>query len=189
MKPDKYQQLALKTGDNVKLNEYQVGAKSTAIYPGKLAYPTLGMCGEIGELTEACRRGDDDNVPKEIGDVLWYVANVAADAELPLSGVCKRQTFKMKGFPAWDWTEACEELSVAAGIVAENVKKAIRDNNGILTDKRCENLCRALRRVILTLVSIANVYGYSLEDCAKMNLDKLYSRQERGKLSGDGDNR
>jgi NTP pyrophosphatase (non-canonical NTP hydrolase) len=189
VKPNKYQKLALKTGDNVKLNEYQAGAKSTAIYPGKLAYPTLGMCGEIGELIDACRFGRDEDTPKEAGDVLWYVANVAADAGLELEEVCKQKTFKLKRFSSWDWTEACEEMSVAAGVVAENVKKTIRDNDGVLTDARRDNIRKALKKVVLALAAVVYYFDCTLEECAKMNLEKLLSRQERGKLGGDGDNR
>ena len=32
-------------------------------------------------------------------------------------------------------------------------------------------------------------YGYKLSDIGKMNYDKLHSRQLRGKLHGNGDNR
>lgn len=190
MKPDTYQQLTLKTGDNVKLNEYQVGAVSTAIYPGKLAYPTLGLCGEVGELTAACARGDEKEIPKEIGDVLWYAANVANDCGMELSVVCKRKTFqKMKERIYWDADEACIDLVVVAGIVAENTKKTIRDNDGVLQDNRRDNIAKALRELLVILALIAQMCGTTLEACAKTNIAKLKSRQERGKLTGDGDNR
>lgn len=175
----------------MKLNEYQTGAVSTAIYPGKLAYPTLGLCGEVGELADACTDGKDDEVPKEIGDVLWYAANVAADMGLEFSEVCKRKMFQKRNLDAlfWDAPEACTELCVQAGRVAENVKKTIRDNNGDLEDKRKNNICRSLKKIIGVLAEVAHEYETTLEECAKMNLAKLKSRQERGKLKGDGDNR
>ena len=191
MKPDKFQQLTLKTGDNVKLNEYQVGAVSTAIYPGKLAYPTLGLCGEAGELTAACAEGRDDDVTAELGDVLWYVANVAADCDLALSVVCKRKMFQKKtpGVTYWDHTEACQELCIHVGVVAENVKKTVRDTDGVLQEKRQKNIVKALRSIMEVLAELAGMYGTTLEECAKANIAKLKSRQDRGKLKGDGDRR
>lgn len=174
----------------MKLNDYQTGAIRTAIYPGKLAYPTLGLCGEVGELTAACILKDKKNTPKEIGDVLWYVANVAADAGLQLSEVCKRKTFSYRNKARfWDRAEACENLTVEAGVVAENVKKTIRDHDGVLQENRQANIKRALKAVVLALASIARDSETTLEKCAKMNLDKLRSRQERGKLKGSGDDR
>lgn len=188
--PNTYQQLALKTGDNVKLNEYQTGAVSTAIYPGKLTYPTLGLCGEVGELADVVDTGSDTEILKEAGDVLWYAANVASDCGAALSEVCKRKTFQNSVKRVhWDSHEAVFEMVVQAGIVAENVKKTIRDNDGELQDKRRANILKALKKLIIVLAEIANNSHSTLEKCAKMNLEKLRSRQERGKLTGDGDNR
>lgn len=173
---------------SMNLDYYQSEARKTAIYPGKLMYPALGLCGEVGELTDACR--NEDGIQKEIGDVIWYIANVASDANLLLSDVIEKTTFKFKKkFPGWDQMEACEESWVAASVVAENVKKAFRDNNGVLTEARQEKVRKALQRLVLALSRIAYYYEVSLNECAKMNLDKLRSRQERGKLQGDGDNR
>lgn len=109
----------------MKLNEYQIEALKTAVYPKeyKVIYPALGLAGEAGETVDKVKkvlRGDSGGawteerrkaVALELGDVLWYVATLA-----------------------WD-------------------------------------------------------LGLSLEDVAKLNCEKLASRQERGKLAGDGDNR
>lgn len=188
---DEYQQISLTNGDNVKLNEYQIEAVSTAIYPGKLAYPTLGLAGEAGELIAAvCTRSEETS--KELGDVLWYVANVAEDCELPLSGVCSRMKFATKARTGlWGMDDMMEELAIAVGVVAENVKKTIRDTDGVLTDARRKNIKLALRQVmaILTDISRQAEWCASLEECAKINIEKLRSRQERGVLKGDGDSR
>lgn len=106
-------------------NEYQEKARSTAIYPAQMQviYPSLGVCGEAGEIAELVKKwirdesGHNmtaehrDNLTKEIGDVLWYLANLCSDL------------------------------------------------------------------------------GINLSDVAIVNLDKLASRQSRGKLHGDGSNR
>lgn len=39
------------------------------------------------------------------------------------------------------------------------------------------------------LSGLCTVMGWSLEDVAQQNLDKLASRQQRGKIDGNGDNR
>ena len=67
--------------------EYQKTAVSFAIYPAthKVLYPTLGLCGETGEVAEKVKKQVRDGVfnrhevAKELGDVLWYLANLSND--------------------------------------------------------------------------------------------------------------
>ena len=69
------------------LREYQIKAVGFAIYPAthKVLYPTLGLCGEAGEIAEKVKKQVRDNhfnrheVAKELGDVLWYLANLSND--------------------------------------------------------------------------------------------------------------
>jgi NTP pyrophosphatase (non-canonical NTP hydrolase) len=100
--------------------EYTGFVKSMKVFPEKFAiiYPTLGMMGEAGEVSEKVKkwmRGDREldkaELVKEVGDVLWYVTALADDL------------------------------------------------------------------------------GYTLEDVALMNIEKLASRRDRGVVKGEGDNR
>lgn len=43
--------------------------------------------------------------------------------------------------------------------------------------------------VLWGLAGIADIFGLSLEDVAKMNIEKLASRKVRGVIEGNGDNR
>jgi NTP pyrophosphatase (non-canonical NTP hydrolase) len=196
MNLNEFQQASRTNGDNVLLNQYQADAVSTAIYPGTLSYPTLGLCGEVGELIAVLTSRfvpsyrDDilDDFKKEAGDVLWYVANVASDMDVLLSEVMQRKEFDIC-LEVWDVDEGIDELPVHAGVVAENVKKTLRDNCGVLTDDRCDNIMKALRLVVVWLERLCSYYGTTLAECAQLNSDKLRDRQERGVLKGDGDNR
>lgn len=89
--------------------EYQSGSRVTAVYPGagaSLLYPTLGLCGEAGEVAEKVKRmmRDDGGVltaarrlalAAELGDVLWYVAQVATEAGLSLDAVATDNLAKL----------------------------------------------------------------------------------------------
>jgi len=174
----------------MKLDEYQTGARSTAIYPDKLYYPTLGLVGELGELITAVR-SDPLEIPKELADCLWYVANLAADADLTLSEVCNRQNFPTKWHAScYSWTyNELAELWIAMGQIGESVKKTIRDNDSVLTDTRRAVIKKALREVMLNLTCFAIDNMVVLEQCAIENLEKLRSRQERGVIKGDGNAR
>ena len=79
-------------------NEYQRAAAETAIYPEGLTYPALGLCGEAGEVAELVKKMIRDdagvltperraNLKKELGDVLWYVSEVARQAGLELNEI------------------------------------------------------------------------------------------------------
>lgn len=80
-------------------------------------------------------------------------------------------------------------LTGEAGEVAEKVKKSIRDDEGVLTDKRAKQLQKELGDVLWYVAAMCHELGMDMESVALKNLDKLQDRQERGKIQGDGDSR
>ena len=76
-----------------------------------------------------------------------------------------------------------------AGEVADKVKKVIRDNNQQFTDERKREIAKEIGDVLWYCATMAHDIGFTLEEVAQMNIDKLASRQQRGKLGGNGDNR
>ena len=84
-------------------DEYQEFARSTAIYPTtcKVTYPTLGLCGEAGEVAEKVKKhmrdGKSlDGVGLELGDVLWYISALADDLGVTLEEVAQAKVDKLK---------------------------------------------------------------------------------------------
>ena len=84
-------------------DEYQEFARSTAIYPtdSKVIYPTLGLCGEAGEVAEKVKKhmrdGKSlDGVGLELGDVLWYISALADDLGVTLEEVAQANVDKLK---------------------------------------------------------------------------------------------
>ncbi len=89
--------------------EYQDSAILTAVYPEKMKilYPTLGLAGETGEVAEKIKKLYRDtngeltpefleDMAKELGDVLWYLANLAKDLGLSLDGIAEENLTKLK---------------------------------------------------------------------------------------------
>ena len=76
-----------------------------------------------------------------------------------------------------------------AGEAAEKVKKAMRDDGGVLTEERREALAAELGDVLWYVAQLATEAGLDLGEIAGDNLAKLLSRQERGVLQGSGDTR
>lgn len=91
-------------------NEYQNEAIKTNIYPDdKMLHDlVLGLCSEAGEVADKLKKYDRDStystdentkliqdVFKELGDVLWYVSNIADKLELTLDDVAKGNLIKL----------------------------------------------------------------------------------------------
>jgi len=90
-------------------NEYQKKSRKTAIYPDKdsnFVYPTLGLVGEAGEVAEKIKKvirdkggqldkETKDMLKKELGDVLWYVAQLATELNLSLDEVAEKNIEKL----------------------------------------------------------------------------------------------
>lgn len=82
-------------------------------------------------------------------------------------------------------------LANEAGEVAGKVKKWARDDKGVLplTDERRDAIASEMGDVLWYMAALAEDIGADLGEIAAANLEKLASRQERGTLGGDGDNR
>jgi NTP pyrophosphatase (non-canonical NTP hydrolase) len=80
-------------------------------------------------------------------------------------------------------------LAGEAGEVADKLKKVIRDNNGVLTDEVRDAVAKEIGDVLWYVAVLASEMNYALDRIAQGNLDKLASRQQRGVISGSGDNR
>ena len=77
----------------ITFEEYQLAAAETAIYSGSIdvMYPALGLAGEVGEVCNKIKKHyrdgtplDTDDLRKELGDVLWYLAALATDLDIDL---------------------------------------------------------------------------------------------------------
>lgn len=91
------------------LNAYQEAARRTAIYDERyrVIYPALGLASEAGEVAGKIKKvlrdqgGDFGRAPTEaikdeLGDVLWYVAVLAADLGLSLEEIGRDNIAKLQ---------------------------------------------------------------------------------------------
>ena len=87
-------------------NKYQIETRKTKIYRDDIIYPSLGLSGEVGELMNQIKKiyRDDNgkisivrkqNLTKEIGDVMWYIARVADDLNIDLTEVVELNLEKL----------------------------------------------------------------------------------------------
>ena len=88
-------------------DEYQDHCAETAIYPSEdgIVYTLLGLGNEAGELQGKYKKYLRDSeswettkekMIDELGDVLWYVAMLASELEVPLSLVMERNLIKLQ---------------------------------------------------------------------------------------------
>lgn len=87
------------------------------------------------------------------------------------------------------WVYPALGLTNEAGEVSGKLKKIIRDNDGVINLEQRQDISKELGDVLWYIAQLASELGIELEDVAAANLAKLASRQERGTLTGNGDNR
>ena len=80
-------------------------------------------------------------------------------------------------------------LANEAGEVAGKIKKIFRDRAGVIGDEDREALKYELGDVLWYLTQLCTELNLTLEEVAAANLEKLFSRLERGQIRGDGDHR
>jgi len=91
--------------DLTSFDTYQMEAMKTAIYPKDqgIPYLMLGLIGEVGEVAEKIKKEirdgklvDEDDLKKELGDILWYLSNLALEFDISLSDVAYTNITKLQ---------------------------------------------------------------------------------------------
>lgn len=183
----------------MKLTEYQHEALKTAIYPvdRELDYTVLGLLSEVGELGEAYAAGKQgwgysqaalEQLFSEAGDCYWYLAAVADAINAPLGTIVTvREALEVQYLSSRGLTVL--EIVRAASAIAGIVKKAIRDNDGYLSDKGRETIKDEIAIAWLHLDNLATLFGGNGVAIRAKNLNKLADRAARGVLAGSGNTR
>ncbi len=81
------------------------------------------------------------------------------------------------------------KMNGEAGEIAEKVGKIMRDDESVISEEKRQSLLLELGDVLWYIAAQAKELGFTLEQVANANIEKLASRSARGKLSGSGDNR
>ncbi len=93
----------------MELSEYQSLSRRTATYPRAgedMTYPARGLCGEAGEVAEKVKKTLRDDggllseerreaLSRELGDVLWYLSQLATEADLDLETIAEENLDKL----------------------------------------------------------------------------------------------
>jgi len=98
----------------MQFSDYQKESRATAKYPdldNNFVYPTLGLVGEAGEVADKIKKLQRDQgiftpdkvtnetkaeITKELGDVLWYVAQLATEFGVDLDDVAQGNIDKLR---------------------------------------------------------------------------------------------
>lgn len=76
-----------------------------------------------------------------------------------------------------------------AGEIQGKLKKVLRDQGGVLSGEARFELIKELGDLQWYVARLADALGAPLGKVAEKNISKLLSRQDRGVLGGNGDNR
>lgn len=118
-------------------------------------------------------------IPQETLSFLDYMRLSQVTAKYPDAGIGSERALSYLGL----------KLAGEAGEVAEKFGKIIRDKDGVGTPDDRNELIKELGDVLWYITAWANELNISLEQVARINIEKLYSRHERGVIGGSGDNR
>ena len=78
----------------------------------------------------------------------------------------------------------CGEVGELHSLMAKSIRDGVKNREEFL-----HNVRKELGDVLWHVAAIADDFGFSLEDIAVGNVDKLASRKERKVLQGSGDHR
>lgn len=110
----RFHQEQAEEGASLRFAEYQVGANSTAVYPRKhpIMYCALGLAEEAGEVAGKFKKalrdhawdGTIEDLPdtvrsaivEEMGDVLWYLSQLARELHTDLDTVARVNYSKLQ---------------------------------------------------------------------------------------------
>jgi NTP pyrophosphatase (non-canonical NTP hydrolase) len=194
------------------LDEYQAAARRTDQNRAKglegLAFPLLGLFGEVGTLLSALKKkqrdrnsyvGYSDAVIEEFGDVLWYFSNIASRASLNLSVLAQLVSRNLQD---WGGVEVqhlaafrdlqrakdkhgspdSPEFENAVIVLAGKVGLLLNDFSLGRVAKNRDVLSAQLVEIFRALIRAANLADVDLQTAAARNIDKINSRWPKARI-------
>ena len=185
----------------VGMNAYQrVTALTDNFNDTALDLPILGLFGEVGGLLSALKKKQrdqsyqqsyDEAISEELGDVLWYFTRIASRANLDLSVIAQRAFREMS-----DWDDvvpdefgpfgdvqslrkepiSSEEFSSRVIQLAGRVGDLVNDLHAKAFSSNRDKLAAHLVEVFRAIIDAADAADIDLEDAARQNLYKIFSR-------------
>ncbi len=124
----------------MEFSEYQEKARNTAIYPKDqgLYYTTLGLVGEAGEIANKVKKVIRDDggqitdkarsiIANEIGDALWYIANLSFELNIELDMIAHQNLMKLSARQETGTTKGSEDdrgqIKDIASLMSQSILK------------------------------------------------------------------
>lgn len=169
------------------IKDFQKEAIKFAAFGNKMEneYLALGLSGEVGEVLNKLKKiiRDDDgqltedaarHIALEVGDVLWYVVTIAHKEKIRLLFTQhKKENVSLQEAIKFGMEVAYQSFRTSDDLIGGRVA---------LPPIRLLVICSSLEL-------LSNFAGYTLEEVADMNIQKLTDRKNRGKIGGSGDDR
>ena len=169
------------------LNEYQALAQRTSPNDGhdRMDNAMLGLIGETGEIIDVFKKYIYQSSPEtklptekfaeEIGDVMWYMAELAAGMEARIGDIAGNS------FSQFD-KDAARRCGTTGNLRREVTKMhRCADMICIAIEKNAHReQIKYMRRMISRAARLACMNGYTLEEVCRKNIQKLQARYPEG---------
>ncbi len=152
--------------NGISFEEYQKLAQrtsSTTTARDKLINGALGLCGEVAEYAREMRF--IEKRISEAGDIMWYVAEIAAGIGKTIADAANIDEINYNGGMFYD-----------AGDIADAIKKHVYQGHDI----DAHAILCGLNRIMFVIYTRVPDLGYSMDDVLRGNVEKLLKRYPNG---------
>ena len=145
----------------------------------------LGLIGEIGEVVSELKKhsregsayvGFSSRLAEEIGDVLWYVSDLATRCHIRLNTLEAFSTpsTSHSNTNHGEWIRVALSLAAYAGQLSRSYDSLLSDRESTHTFNT--RLREALTGIVTELTRLSSIYRLSIADIAAENLEKVNHR-------------
>ena len=167
------------------LGQYQRQARKTSLYApvqggDTITTPMLGLIGETGEVVSELKKraregsayiGFRERLGEELGDLLWYAADVARRRGLDLAKLDTKTASAQQAASPGDWIRPALCLAEQMGRASTAYRELL---DGRRTDQQFDaTLGDSLRALMAALRELASQQALSLGSIAEANLNKV----------------
>lgn len=169
------------------IRDYQKAAMRTSTEDhDRLLNGCMGLIGETGEVVDAVKKwkfqsGDHAEIPKEklideLGDVLWYLAEISTGYQLDMIESLKQMGFDLADTLYYD-EDDLEHDSIDLGIAAARLADLIQNQDNVEEVDVMYGISIIIDRISHILKDFC---GSNLGLCMQRNIEKLLKRYPDG---------